>query len=888
MYNALDRGSIKKNSRIALSSALAVAIVLALAAISLSTPQPAAAAVSQAAHSFPRLSEWWGRAPLAENAKRDYYVMWNDDPMRPDTAAMATMRAANPNLILLTCSSAAELDYSSTDNATFDAQRIGAIPTSWLLLQVGTTLSAPVTSTTATTFQVADSSKFRVNDLAVVDDEKCVVTAVGSGTITVKRGYAGSANATHASGARIAACVSGWANAATLNMTANCPLGRATGTFATPGTGTERAADWLARRTAGIASSADWDGILIDVCLPNYASGFVGSEACRTIADATVPTNEADYAAFDKSWGAGIEAYLASVRSLTTGKLVMTNGAPPVYGSTNGTCFEGFPTASTDSMQWHSTVVGPTRDGRGGSYLDWSAKAPTTNLTTMYTMGTINDYRMMRFGLTSALMGDGYFSYKTSGPSIDFSQWWYDEYDNAGAGRGYLGKPVSAATAQVPALTTSDLTGGYGAFNDTNSLNAWTLYARSGNVATKSLDNGAAKIAITQSAGLDWGIQFSRPNIAVTAGKSYTLSFRIKADRNMSMRTVLQQAASPYAVHAVTEEIGVGTEWQTVELPLVPSATNSADSLIFNIGTSTGTLWIDDLKLQEGDRNVYRRDFEHGIALVNATAAPVTVNLNGSFRKIKGTQCPSVNDGSLVTAVTIPAKDGIVLLRETTVAANTAPVAAGDSYNTANATALTVAAPGLLANDTDADGNALTCSVDIAPANGTVSVGSNGSFTYTPAASFTGVDTFTYRVYDGKAYSNAATVSITVAAPTTVVTPPTTTVTPPTTTVTTPTVKRRKTRTYTVSGTVRVAAASTAVSAAAAEQVSSPVLVEVRIERKVGKGWKVHKRVRVASAGSVYRANAKLAKGTYRVRAAASTGSVLQAVSGTSRAFKVR
>ena len=59
----------------------------------------------------------------------------------------------------------------------------------------------------------------------------------------------------------------------------------------------------------------------------------------------------------------------------------------------------------------------------------------------------------------------------------------------------------------------------------------------------------------------------------------------------------------------------------------------------------------------------YRRDYEGGVALVNATNAAVTVDLGGTFRKIKGTQAPLVNDGSLATAVTIPAMDGLVVLR---------------------------------------------------------------------------------------------------------------------------------------------------------------------------------------------------------------------------------
>ena len=55
-----------------------------------------------------------------------------------------------------------------------------------------------------------------------------------------------------------------------------------------------------------------------------------------------------------------------------------------------------------------------------------------------------------------------------------------------------------------------------------------------------------------------------------------------------------------------------------------------------------------------------------------------------------------------------------------------------------------LAAPGVLSNDTDVDGNTLTVSVVSGPSNGTLSLSSDGSFTYTPNATFTGVDQFVY------------------------------------------------------------------------------------------------------------------------------------------------
>jgi len=97
--------------------------------------------------------------------------------------------------------------------------------------------------------------------------------------------------------------------------------------------------------------------------------------------------------------------------------------------------------------------------------------------------------------------------------------------------------------------------------------------------------------------------------------------------------------------------------------------------------------------------------------------------------------------------------------------ANRAPTASGDSYSTAFQTALNVAAPGVLGNDSDPDGDALTAVLDANAAHGHVALNADGSFTYTPNAGFSGTDTFTYHATDSLLSSNVATVTITVAPP---------------------------------------------------------------------------------------------------------------------------
>ena len=60
---------------------------------------------------------------------------------------------------------------------------------------------------------------------------------------------------------------------------------------------------------------------------------------------------------------------------------------------------------------------------------------------------------------------------------------------------------------------------------------------------------------------------------------------------------------------------------------------------------------------------VYRRDFEHGIVLINTSAQSVTIPLERRYTKLKGTQDPVTNDGAQVNSVTIAPQDAIVLLR---------------------------------------------------------------------------------------------------------------------------------------------------------------------------------------------------------------------------------
>ncbi|MEI6604593.1 MAG: Ig-like domain-containing protein, partial [Verrucomicrobiota bacterium] len=109
------------------------------------------------------------------------------------------------------------------------------------------------------------------------------------------------------------------------------------------------------------------------------------------------------------------------------------------------------------------------------------------------------------------------------------------------------------------------------------------------------------------------------------------------------------------------------------------------------------------------------------------------------------------NDGSLdsnVATVTITVTGGT----------NQPPVAAAQSVSTAEDTPKPIT---LLA--TDANGDALNYSIVTQPASGSLS-GIAPNVTYTPAANYNGIASFTFRANDGSVDSNVATVTITVTA----------------------------------------------------------------------------------------------------------------------------
>ncbi|KKK99953.1 tandem-95 repeat protein [Rheinheimera mesophila] len=139
----------------------------------------------------------------------------------------------------------------------------------------------------------------------------------------------------------------------------------------------------------------------------------------------------------------------------------------------------------------------------------------------------------------------------------------------------------------------------------------------------------------------------------------------------------------------------------------------------------------------------------------------VVLNTDGSF-----SYTPAANfSGSDSFIYQITDTQGLTaqaLVSLTVLATNDRPTALDDSYSLNRNTSLTIAAPGVLANDFDLDGDTLTLEriALTAPSHGSLQLSPDGAFIYTPIANFSGEDFFVYQISDPQGEVAQAKVSL--------------------------------------------------------------------------------------------------------------------------------
>jgi len=641
---------------------------------------------------FPRLSMWWPDTDVETDARMARYDWVAFGPW-DDPAVATRLHALNPDMLVLNATNACETDLDPDKPASSPANaHIRPIPAAWLLTQVGSTLTSRV-STDTRTFHVAntrgteaDGERFDLfvpGDIVVIDGELARINAVDASTktLSVRRGVVKAA-ATHASGARIAATIAFWPDSPMMDLTAACP--RVT---VDAEAGPENWGEYNARMGASLLVGTDYDGLLVDRS-DGDESWLLGNSTARSIDMSRTNTVPASYQAFDDAWNAGLHGYELRLRSLLPTTPIYGNWAYPNYDVFNGNNFEGFPNVRVSDMPWTRTVLGPWSGA--GSYFEWLKFGQQPNLTTIETYeddgstdpagdgsydnpyvrkGFRPDYRKMRYGLATALMSDGFFSYEinTNGHG-SLGLMWFDEYDDRGRERGYLGQPLEASHRIAETPSGPDLLTGHGAFDTAAHAKRWKLSRDSGLTASASRETSAThsgagmlQVSVGSTKGKAWNVTEAHA-ARVTKATQYTLSFWARADRERSIATWIQEPHGAWRDWANFGSQTLTTQWTRHIVTATAVGSDPEAQLQFGLGSSTGTVWIDDVTLQTGSPETRIRAYTHGVAVVNPTKTTTVANLGGLYRRLLGRQAPDVNTGHLAYRLTLGPRDGRVLV----------------------------------------------------------------------------------------------------------------------------------------------------------------------------------------------------------------------------------
>jgi hypothetical protein len=420
-----------------------------------------------------------------------------------------------------------------------------------------------------------------------------------------------------------------------------------------------------------IVQSGVWDGIFLD-CF------------CDDIRWTENTTSHIDYVragypsldAFAIGWRAGTDTLANRLRRLAGASYVLVGncGQGIKYAAFNGWMRENFP--YQNGGDWNSNMF---RDP-GGYFVDEvKFRAPRHNYlfsaaSSLLFPFNADNTRKVRYGLGSAALADGFgvFGYGAREVgTFNYSTWWYDEYavdlttghsSSLLANTGWLGQPLGDATQMIWIGSGADAPLNPGFENDVTT--DWQFTPNipgtiSRDTTTAAVGRASAKIHVPNAGVADWQVNMVCANrIPITSGVAVAATFWAKASAPRPLG-VSAFISGPNSV--AYRAIDLTTEWKRYQVVLSPSQSGNA-GVSLSFAAAAGDVWVDDVHFQVGATNLWRRDFQNGIVLVNPSLAALTVPLERTFRTIAGTLSPGINTGASVTQVTIGPEDALFLI----------------------------------------------------------------------------------------------------------------------------------------------------------------------------------------------------------------------------------
>jgi len=198
------------------------------------------------------------------------------------------------------------------------------------------------------------------------------------------------------------------------------------------------------------------------------------------------------------------------------------------------------------------------------------------------------------------------------------------------AGLGWLGHPLGAATPMTLTSPNQLTAGGDKTIRTTA---PWRLTVTAPAAAVQQgggADAPTVKVMVSRAAAVPWRNSWRaaliRGTVRLSVGDTYTLSFRA---RGTATRNIEARIKDIHGADLGANWFTLNATWQWYTLSFVAARSATDARVEFDLGWAPGTVWLDGVQFQQGDPNVWRRDFTHGMVVLNATDASRTVALVG-------------------------------------------------------------------------------------------------------------------------------------------------------------------------------------------------------------------------------------------------------------------
>jgi hypothetical protein len=656
---------------------------------------------------FPRRST----GTLKGNATAEQLACFDIVCKKPfNQTAIFDAQRLNPNLTWLReCSPQAYqgfADAAGSEVSGFPFTSSGSVTTGpsvfaghWAY-QPYTTLSAGITAASGITLTVSDASKIQSGVYYYVirpsatdwtDAEHVYLTKSGSTITLTTRGYKSTAKVWPA-GSVIAQHTTGNGTAKELwvyNHSTKCPV---------DGNGKklhEALSTWMAahydKDGSGNPDVAQIGGILYDADPISYVDG--GGINDRDADLDNDGFSDWGFAADGTNfWGEGLELYYKGVRDGIDARghtnVVILSGAAESYGvlPNNGTQLEA---AWSHTFSEDGAIAGANSYGFVPFYLS-EMKAQTGHGTigprvtdvqskeaSVIYHGTAipANNNAVRFSYSMSMMFDGAWFSNQNGFGGGFH--YFDEdavYTTPGENYGKSVLRTNTTDIRANNKWLGNAKGQYQRIYDAatfeanknlisngnfeSAVSGWTPNAATVSQITDKKYEGSSSLLIAPTkpnSNLQIsGSAVTSPAVSLTSNQEYTLCFAAYTEGPSRIIRV--------SMGSLSSKLLLTPGWSKHVLGW-KQGTAVSIGLKFEVGAELTNVWIDQLCLFSGTADVFRRDFDNGIIIANASSSSQTIALNGTFQRIKGNLDAATNNGQTITEITLPAHDGIFLVR---------------------------------------------------------------------------------------------------------------------------------------------------------------------------------------------------------------------------------